>query len=433
MFLQVRGDGFPDFADAAFVASIKGPTFNALCDHQPGLAEDAHVFAEGGLGDAEFFCEQDAADAVFDEVAVELRAEVGAGALEPFEDLKAAAVGQSLQSVEIQHIVSLLNDDVGVKGKRVAAVSESPETGEAQRRMISPGQIRSTYELIAPHIRRTPVIEVDGADCGLQPGFLSLKLELLQHAGSFKARGAFTNLLTRKVPGVGVVAASGGNHGVAVAFAAMKRGVRAKIFLPSVASPAKIEQIQEYGAELAIVGERYADALAASERWIAESGAMPIHAFDQVETVLGQGTVGLEWEQQASGLDTLLVSVGGGGLIAGIAAWYEGKIKLVGVEPEEAPTLTRASCSAPTWACSIASFSPPSCIEAYIWMPSRPPVASGSFLPMSSTAATVGYPSGCTSDALNTIFWSAAPAPRPIRPKSDAVMPSRNASRLSIM
>ena len=342
MFLQVRGDGFPDFADAAFVASIKSPTFNAFCNHKPGLAEDAHVFAEGGLGDAEFFCEQDAADAVFDEVAVELRAEVGAGALEPFEDLKAAAVGQSLQSVEIQHIVSLLNDDVGVKGKRVAAVSESPETGEAQRRMISPGQIRSTYELIAPHIRRTPVIEVDGADCGLQPGFLSLKLELLQHGGSFKARGAFTNLLTRKVPGVGVVAASGGNHGVAVAFAAMKRGVRAKIFLPSVASPAKIEQIQEYGAELAIVGERYADALAASERWIAESGAMPIHAFDQVETVLGQGTVGLEWEQQASGLDTLLVSVGGGGLIAGIAAWYEGKIKLVGVEPEEAPTLTRA-------------------------------------------------------------------------------------------
>jgi threonine dehydratase len=139
-----------------------------------------------------------------------------------------------------------------------------------------------------------------------------------------------------------VVAASGGNHGAAVAFAAMKLGIPAKIFVPSVASPAKIRQITEYGAHLAIAGDRYADALAASELWIEQSGSMPIHAFDQTETLLGQGTVGLEFEQQMKRLDTLLVSVGGGGLIAGIAAWYGGRIKIVGVEPEQAPTLTRA-------------------------------------------------------------------------------------------
>jgi len=222
------------------------------------------------------------------------------------------------------------------------SVAKLPEAGEKERKMISPEQIRATHALIAPHIRRTPVIELDGADFGLKLGSLSLKLELLQHAGSFKTRGAFTNLLTRKVPGAGVVAATGGNHGAAVAYAAMKLGIPAKIFVPGVASPAKIQQIREYKAELVIAGERYADALAASEEWVAESGAMPIHAFDQVETLLGQGTVGLEFEEQASRLDTLLVSVGGGGLIAGIAAWYGGKTKIVGVEPEEAPTLTRA-------------------------------------------------------------------------------------------
>ena len=208
--------------------------------------------------------------------------------------------------------------------------------------MLSAKEISSAYELITPHIRRTPVIEVAGADFGVAVEALVLKLELLQHAGSFKARGAFTNLLTRKVPRAGVVAASGGNHGAAVAFAAMKLNVRAKIFVPSVASPAKIQQITEYGAELVIAGERYADALAASESWAEDSGAMPVHAFDQAETLLGQGTVGLELEGQANRLTTLLVAVGGGGLVAGIAAWYGGRIKIVGVEPDQAPTLTRA-------------------------------------------------------------------------------------------
>jgi threonine dehydratase len=208
--------------------------------------------------------------------------------------------------------------------------------------MISPQQILSTHRLIRAHIRETPVVEVEGADLGIETARLLLKLELLQHAGSFKARGAFANLLTRQIPAGGVVAASGGNHGAAVAFAAMKRGVPAKIFVPSVASSAKIQQISAYGADLAICGERYADALAASEAWVAQSGAMPIHAFDQQETLLGQASVGLELEQQAPTITTLLVAVGGGGLIAGIAAWYQGRIKLVGVEPEQAPTLTRA-------------------------------------------------------------------------------------------
>jgi len=164
--------------------------------------------------------------------------------------------------------------------------------------MISAQQIQSTYDVITPHIRRTPVIEVDGGDFGVSVPTLALKLESLQHAGSFKVRGAFTNLLTRTLPEAGVVAASGGNHGAAVAFAAMKRKVPAKIFVPSVASPAKIQQITDYGADLVVGGERYAEALAASEAWVARSGSMPIHAFDQIETLLGQGTIGLELESR---------------------------------------------------------------------------------------------------------------------------------------
>jgi threonine dehydratase len=208
--------------------------------------------------------------------------------------------------------------------------------------MITRDDIASAYTLIRPHIRRTPVIEANGADFGLDPVALTFKLELLQHAGAFKTRGAFANLLMRQVPAAGVAAASGGNHGVAVAYAAMKLGVRAKIFLPTISSPAKIRRIEDYGADLAVEGERYADALAASEAWIAQSGALSVHAFDQTETLLGQGTLGLELEEQAPDLDTLLVAVGGGGLIGGIAAWYGGRIKVVGVEPEASPTLHRA-------------------------------------------------------------------------------------------
>ncbi len=207
---------------------------------------------------------------------------------------------------------------------------------------IDRDSIAAAEQLIRPWIRRTPVVEVDGADLGLNLRNLVLKLELLQHTGSFKTRGAFSNLLSREVPAAGVVAASGGNHGAAVAFAAHKVRVPATIFVPQVASPSKIECIRRYGANLMIVGDSYAEALAASEVWTRQSGALPIHAYNGVETLLGQGTVGMEVEQQAPDLDTLLVAVGGGGLIGGIAAWYRGRIQIIGVEPEAAPTLTHA-------------------------------------------------------------------------------------------
>jgi len=208
--------------------------------------------------------------------------------------------------------------------------------------MIDRREIETAYELIRGHVRRTPLLALDGRDFGLDVSALILKLELLQHAGSFKVRGAFTNLLMRDVPEAGLVAASGGNHGAAVAFAARGLGKPAKIFVPVVCSPSKIERIRSYGAELVVGGDRYADALVASEEWALESGALPIHAYDRRETLLGQGTVALEMEEQAPGIDSLLVAVGGGGFIGGIASWYAGGVKVVGVEPEEAPTLTRA-------------------------------------------------------------------------------------------
>ncbi len=198
---------------------------------------------------------------------------------------------------------------------------------------------------IRPHVRRTPVLDVAPGDLGLSCGGLALKLELTQHTGSFKVRGAFANLLTRPVPPAGVVAASGGNHGVAVAYAASRLAVPARIFVPTVASAAKRERIEAYGARLCIEGDRYADALAASERWIATSGALPVHAYDQAETLLGAGSSGAELEAQAPDADTILVAVGGGGLIGGVAAWYAGgtrPVRIIGVEPERAPTLTAA-------------------------------------------------------------------------------------------
>jgi threonine dehydratase len=206
---------------------------------------------------------------------------------------------------------------------------------------IDRAAIAETHDVIRAHVRLTPVLSASGADLGLAPFALTLKLECLQHSGSFKARGAFANLLLRSIPAAGVVAASGGNHGAAVAYAAMRRGVRAKIFVPTVSSPAKIARIRGYGAELVVDGARYADALAASERWTRESGALAVHAYDQAETLLGQGSLALELEQQAE-LDTVLVAVGGGGLLGGIAAWYAGRVRVIGVEPEAAPTLWEA-------------------------------------------------------------------------------------------
>ena len=202
--------------------------------------------------------------------------------------------------------------------------------------------VLDTAATIRPYVRETPVVQVDAADLGLEGSPIVFKLELLQHSGSFKARGAFANLRLRPVPPGGVVAASGGNHGAAVAFAARRLGVPAKIFVPRISSPAKVERIRRYGAQLAIVGESYSEALAASEEWMRTAEAMSIHAFDQRETILGQATLGLELERQAPGLDTVLVAVGGGGLIAGLATWFDRRVRLIGVEPTASPTLTRA-------------------------------------------------------------------------------------------
>ena len=203
--------------------------------------------------------------------------------------------------------------------------------------------IARVHDAIAPYVRRTPTLEIRGADLGLADFRLTLKLEFTQHAGSFKARGAFANLLTRAIPGAGVVAASGGNHGVAVAYAAMRRGIAAKIFIPTIASPAKIARIRACGAEVEITGDRYADALEASEHYVATSGAAAIHAFDQIETLLGQGTLARELSDQVPDATSILVAVGGGGLIGGTAAWFAGEgPRIVGVEPAAAPTLTEA-------------------------------------------------------------------------------------------
>jgi len=211
--------------------------------------------------------------------------------------------------------------------------------------VITRKEILATYDTIRPWIRRTPVVQLE---LGELPS-VTLKLEQLQCAGSFKARGAFANLLLREVPAAGVVAASGGNHGVAVAYAASRvgsggqqSGVPARIFVPSVSSPAKMERIRQLGAELVVTGDRYADALAAAQDWVASSGAMSVHAFDQRETLLGQGTLGLELARQTEQLDTVLVAVGGGGLIGGVAAWFGGATRVIGVEPDGAPTLTLA-------------------------------------------------------------------------------------------
>jgi threonine dehydratase len=207
---------------------------------------------------------------------------------------------------------------------------------------ITRERIAATEAVIRPYVRRTPLLRVDLADFGLAPGPLTFKLEMLQHSGSFKARGAFANLLLRKAPSAGVVAASGGNHGVAVACAAQRLGLPATIFLPEITSPAKAERIRGYGAELVIGGARYADALAASEAHVARTGALAVHAYDQAETLLGQGSVGMELEQDAPDIDTLLVAVGGGGLIGGIAAWFAGRKRIIAVEPELSPTLHAA-------------------------------------------------------------------------------------------
>jgi threonine dehydratase len=203
--------------------------------------------------------------------------------------------------------------------------------------------IAHVHGVIAPYIRRTPVLQANGSDVGLAPFPLTFKLEFMQYGGSFKTRGAFANLLTRSIPPSGVVAASGGNHGVAVAYASMRLNVPAKIFVPTVASPEKVARIRAYDADVVVTGDRYADALEESERYAEQSAAVRIHAFDQRETVLGQGTLAHELAEQAPNVTTVLVAVGGGGLIGGTVAWYGGgRTRVIGVEPAGAPTLTEA-------------------------------------------------------------------------------------------
>jgi threonine dehydratase len=210
---------------------------------------------------------------------------------------------------------------------------------------ITASDIRSAHARIRGHIRRTPILETASAVDGAAP--LSLKLECLQATGSFKARGAFHNLLTRPAAAAGCATASGGNHGAAVAFAAQKLGIRARVFVPEMAPSAKIAKIKAYGAEAVIGGAAYADAQQRCDAYVAETGALSIHPYDAVETIAGQGTVALEWEEdlerlRLEKLDTVLVAVGGGGLISGVAAWFQGRVKVVGVEPEGSRALYAA-------------------------------------------------------------------------------------------
>lgn len=202
---------------------------------------------------------------------------------------------------------------------------------------IDRAAIEETACVIAPRVRRTPIMSVAPVDLGIRDwprgATLELKLENLQHAGSFKARGAFAHLMVRDVPRAGVAAASGGNHGAAVAYAAAQLGIPATIFVPEISSPAKIARIEALGAMLVVDGARYADALANCEAFLARSGALSIHAYDDLRTLLGQGTVAAEWQTQSDGLDMVLVAVGGGGLIGGMAAYFASDVKVVAVEP----------------------------------------------------------------------------------------------------
>jgi threonine dehydratase len=286
-----------------------------------------------GLTNPELVGDEQAADAIFDEIAVDLRREVLLRGLEPIHDVEPSLVCKSLHDLRSNHVVSLPFDESLCQHTTAMQHAETVVDGPA---------IARTYVVIRPHIRLTPVMDVDGKDFSLGGFPLTLKLEQLQHAGSFKARGAFANLLLRSSPPAGVVAASGGNHGAAVAYAAQQLQVPAHIFVPTVSSPPKIDRIRSCGARLTMVGDRYDDALAASQQWAGVAGARTIHAFDQVETLLGQGTLGLECAAQMPALDTLLVAVGGGGLIGGVAAWFEGRVRVIGVEPVGAPTLTAA-------------------------------------------------------------------------------------------
>jgi threonine dehydratase len=207
--------------------------------------------------------------------------------------------------------------------------------------MISRKDIEEAAQRIHGYVRRTPVMPLEQHAWGIDARLI-LKLEQFQHAGSFKPRGAFNRILAHPVPDAGIIAASGGNHGLAVAYAAQQLGYRAEIFVPELCPPIKVERLRHYGCEVKLVGANYAEALAASEVRAVQTGALMVHAYDQPEVVAGQGTLGREIAEQVPDLDTLLVAVGGGGLIGGIAAWFGREVRVIGVEPERAPTLHTA-------------------------------------------------------------------------------------------
>src|SRR5205085_6922050 len=207
--------------------------------------------------------------------------------------------------------------------------------------MITKTEIRSAAQRIANHVRRTPVLTMEKDAFGIDAQ-IHLKLESLQHAGSFKPRGAFNCILSSSVPAAGVIAASGGNHGAAVAYAAQKLGLAAEIFVPTISSPNKVERLRQYGAKVNVIGKSYAEALAASRERAAVTGALSIHAYDDPRVLAGQGTLGMELEEQLGSMDTILIAVGGGGLIGGVAAWYQSRARIIGVEPELAPSLYKA-------------------------------------------------------------------------------------------
>jgi threonine dehydratase len=203
---------------------------------------------------------------------------------------------------------------------------------------VGPEDISAAAERIADRVRRTPVLElgeIDGAS-------VVAKLELLQHTGSFKPRGAFNKLLSSEVPPTGVIAASGGNFGLAVAYAARETGVPAEIFMPRTSPESKIARVRAQGADVTVVDGYYAEAQAALDDRADGTGALLMHPFDQPEVIAGQGTIGVELDEQVPNLDTVLVAIGGGGLIAGIAAWFARRVRVIGVEPELSQAMTAA-------------------------------------------------------------------------------------------
>lgn len=195
-----------------------------------------------------------------------------------------------------------------------------------------------------PHfIRRTPLWVLPGKALGLANEEVWLKLEHLQTSGSFKARGMFNRLLSNEIPASGVIVASGGNAGIATAAAAKELRVKCEVFVPTVSSPAKQQKLRELGAQVVVTGAVYAEALEACFARQKETGALMTHAYDQPEVVTGAGTLAKEIEEQGGCVpDAVLVSVGGGGLVAGIASWFEDRTRVIALEPELAPTLHRA-------------------------------------------------------------------------------------------